>query len=132
MDNLTLAKFKNVESKVKNISDKQDANPPFTYSINEVWTGKYWLDGKKIYSQSCSGTTGAIVNSGYAIPNIIIPTTGVVLNIVGTILRSEGAYYTNWSAVSFSVDKKSGSVNYWISGTNCVSVPFTLIIEYTK
>ena len=28
-----------------------------SFSTDEVWTGKYWIDGKKIYSRTLTGVT---------------------------------------------------------------------------
>lgn len=48
-----------------------EKNVYFQYSIEEQFTGKYWVDGKKIYTRSYfTNTSGAEINIAHNISNI--------------------------------------------------------------
>lgn len=94
-----------------------------SYSTDETFTGKYWIDGKPIFRKvvtglNFGGTTGEWRNTGATISNV-----DKLINVIG-IKSSEGpvgwfSYCMNGNNLQYV------SYNAW-SGLN------TVIVEYTK
>lgn len=97
------------------------------YSTNEVFTGKYWIDGKPIYRRVFTGLdygnkTGSWTSTGVTIPNI-------ERIIKGTALRD--TMYCVRNEISFAVDT-GGLINYF-SGLSITTPHINImILEYTK
>lgn len=102
----------------------------FQYSTTEQWTGKRWIDGKKIYQRCYTGlsisTNDNWVNTGIDKPNGIDTITDSIM--LGADTNS-----------IYSVAKLSGmiAVNSDTNKLDCIThgyfaILHTLILEYTK
>lgn len=67
-----------------------------TYSTNETFTGKYWIDGKKIYRKVCGKTTLSSANSNPSIAH------GIDLNTLDKVLSINAVAKQNGSYVYFT------------------------------
>ena len=130
----------NIENNTEtNTYSSKYTNERNTYSTNEMFTGKYWIDGKKIYRKvldnflkpelSGSGAT-ATASANHGIANIDTPISvkGWIPydgnNLQFPILSSNGKittiHYFNATSIAF------GTSDHW-AGRD-----ITVIVEYTK
>ncbi|MDR2126951.1 MAG: hypothetical protein LBP63_08990, partial [Prevotellaceae bacterium] len=57
-------------------------SPEFQYSTDEQWTGKYWIDGKKIYTRVSTGTVSAAADE---VVNILLQSgVSALISVSGT------------------------------------------------
>ena len=84
-----------------------------SYSLEEQWTGKYWIDGKKIYQKTVD--TGVLPNAtAKYIPHGVL-SLDKVLSINGFAIRSEnmiGLPYASPTGnnVAVNIDRASQSI----------------------
>ena len=101
-----------------------------TYTAGVLFTGRYWIDGKPIYSKVRTfnvTTTGSNVSDSVTITNI-----DTIVDIRGTVARSNGS--------TFPLTYYYSSSNYhnvWITSgklqaRTSTAMTATVIIEYTK
>lgn len=104
--------------------------PKYEYSTEEHFTGKYWIDGKKIYRKVVTGTTSTVIDTFY-----VITTFANVKDIIQMKL------YCRDAANSLIEVSNTGNIKYFIDEQNCLLLlhgdwhsgcEFTFIIEYTK
>ena len=99
----------------------------------EYQTGKVW-NGKAVYRMCMGGTTDS---SGQKASVMVIPKTGTVLLLLGTILRSNSSLVPfGGGDTQLGVDfATTGAVWIWCA-TASISIyanrPYTIWIEYTK
>lgn len=79
------------------------------YSTSETWTGKYWIDGKKIYFKTFTGTLPS--NTGDYAFNHNIDSISEVIDRKGYVMDS--AYY--WVPFGFYQPKSSGNGAYYVN-----------------
>ena len=107
------------------------------YSTSEVWTGKYWLDGKKIYQKTVEN-----INPGtyVSISDYIEKVTNIFWSATSSNFTSSECY--NWGSEGNSVVSDvwritDGGVNhnkFYCRGVGGIfnSGKMTLTVEYTK
>lgn len=117
---------------VKNFVDERVIRAE-SYSTEEVWTGGYWYDGKKIYKKVVD--CGALPNNttknvAHNIANIswIVTYSGMASD-GNEWLQLPASYYST-SAVGLSVDRTNISLRPYSNRTTYTSTFVT--IEYTK
>ena len=99
-----------------------------SYSTEEVFTGKYWIDGKKIYSKTFNDIT--LANSAVLIENV-----SFIVNQYGMLTYS--------STLQFPIPKDAGTVgnctirrnpttNQAYVDTSYANYKATITVEYTK
>lgn len=105
------------------------------YSINEINTGKKWIDGKPIYRKCYSGNTGndnISIDSGITNLNQIISLDGMINDADYGLSMKCGGYLDGNNNYSFlyyvwNTNKiNCYMASAWMRGT------YTFIIEYTK
>ena len=109
------------------------------YSTSEKWTGKYWIDGKKIYSKSVTyNFPNSYSSQTLSIP-IILTNIDSTINIYGTYKSGSGIYSVPLATGSGDVGIisfgkiDSTSIQVRIGGTQSFSNSiFYVTIEYTK
>lgn len=98
------------------------------FTDKELWTGKFWIDGKPIYSKVVHpntvsiGTTWTTLMSatGWSVENIIN------MGVVGQYLNSAyGGYFVRWQLDSNNIRVESAAA--W-----SISSAYFVAIEYTK
>lgn len=103
------------------------------YSTDEVFTGKYWIDGKEIYRK--------VIDFGN-LPNASTKAVAHGISSVGTIIRQSGLTVINGITVpipaanpepTLSMTLQTDSTNVVIiTGANRSSYTAKVILEYTK
>lgn len=108
-----------------------------TYSTTEHWTGKYWIDGKKIYSK-CYHFNGdntsrwTLIDSTFTYEKYKIVSAYGCIDRVGegsiAIPYNDGS--RNFSIACWAYNDPYPNLRYlFLNGTSCV---VDLIVEYTK
>ena len=122
-----------VEDALQRLSDKSYS---YSYSTNETFTGKYWVDGKKIYSKIINVPAQAV---GTKVPidlsslNISIP-----ISIKG-MLKFDANYYVPVSASDESTNElnvyvmiQDNKLNINTGAQRAIFDGSFIILEYTK
>lgn len=118
-----------------------------TYSTSETWTGKYWIDGKKIYQRTVSGTfsvsvTNSIVEGSFNLQSGV----DTLVLVHGTVQRctKDRYYYVPFTQMITSLQifadvnviKNNQNVAkcYYQerSSTAATGLAYSITIEYTK
>lgn len=110
------------------------------YSLEETFTGKYWVDGKKIYKKVVRYTTTSTIGATGTTTSITIPHGITNFNETIDYMARRGnnklPVIGGWSAIDRTtyVEEVSGTYIYlkivndnWSAGNT-----FTFILEYTK
>ena len=92
------------------------------YSTEEQYTGKHWIDGKKIYEKTYINQSISIPSNGWADTSILSSSIGDIVSI-NNIREANGTIYNN-----VGVSKDQTYVRLW--GQPVTIVQFTL--QYTK
>lgn len=101
----------------------------FTYSYDEIDTGKIWVNGEKIYRKVVTGTkyfdniTWTVINVWNDNRQKIITDINMMCNVA--ILRCQQAGSNATNNLSFSTVTDSGN-------GSSVNSKYLLIVEYTK
>ena len=117
------------------------------YSTSEQFTGKYWIDGKKIYQKVLTGTTSSQGNTFPSNTNSVnIPIGALTETIIDYKVKvnktdtgislKDGEILTNLEFVAAWSRNNSHTVNpntIAVSvGTGLTSLPIVCVVEYTK
>lgn len=102
------------------------------YSTEEVFTGKYWIDEKKIYRRIFVGTTDALTEGTIAIINNI----DTLVKFDGT--HNDGNYYGGLYWINSNLNQfrqfyymsSNGQINFL--QTIKATLNYRIIVEYTK
>jgi hypothetical protein len=112
----------------------EEVENPDVYSTEETFTGKYWIDGKKIYRKVITGTLPA--NEGWVILfKLNIPNYNSIIASNFQFENSSGAYYKapffegDDYYTLYSIEK---SQNFYVKVKGFNSLPFIVVLEYTK
>ena len=105
-----------------------------TYSTEETFTGKYWIDGKKIYSRVFKNTSFTFNTAGAEIGSISNIDELVFHHI--TIRKEDGpfrrsGYISSNYYAGIQIDG-TGIITIWGKDGNNVTGTVVLTIEYTK
>lgn len=102
----------------------------FQYSTEEQWTGKYWLDGKKIYTITFAVPkfNNTKTNVDFGVKNI-----AQLINIEGAFLRDGYDFYyslDNMYMSEYRVYKSSGMFeiatnNQYVTLSGCITLFYT-------
>ena len=124
-----------------------DNRIPLNYSTTEQFTGKYWIDGKKIYRKVLTGTTSSQGNT--------FPSNTNSVNIpIGALTETIIDYKVNVNKTDTGISLKDGEVLTNVEfvaawsrnnshptspntiavsvGTGLTSSPIVCVVEYTK
>ena len=100
-----------------------------SYSTEETYTGKRWIDGKKIYRKvyKCTAATSLVSNADWK----TVPGWDVDVTDVAVITHLFGSTYY-WGRIDWS--KSSNNKLVWSCLNSAITVPLdaALTIEYTK
>ena len=96
------------------------------YSTDEIWTGKYWTDGKKIYSRVLQGN--------------VIPVNGTTaIENVSRIIKQEGYlkegniwYVGGRGQFNLTLNEQTHNALYYFSYGAGTSYDWYFTVEYTK
>lgn len=116
----------------------EDIIDPSSYSLDEKWTGGYWVDGKKIYKKTIY--LGALPNNTTKTVSLGVDNVSYAIKIEGSAYRaSDGAFFTipNASAlaVANSIDvaylnnTKEVQIRTGMDRTGCIAY---VTVYYTK
>ncbi len=98
------------------------------YTTSQTFTGKHWIDGKKIYRKVLEGTTGSAASTWTTIGTINdIDEITSLTGILGKYLPIP--QYTN-SSYLVSLQNNNGNIQVFAVGY--LSTPVKIIVEYTK
>ena len=105
-----------------------------TYSTEETFTGKYWIDGKKIYSRVFKNTSFTFNTAGAEIGSISNIDELVFHHI--TIRKEDGpfrrsGYISGNYYAGIQIDG-AGIITIWGKDGNNVTGTVVLTVEYTK
>lgn len=99
-----------------------------TYSTTEYFTGKYWIDGKKIYAIVIEGTS--------------LPSSGTVFaEGIETLINQYGSYIGNNTQISIPYNSGSTKVELRVNSSNQLFLQsasvgtvtkYNFCVEYTK
>lgn len=105
-----------------------------TYSTNEQFTGKYWIDGKKIYRKAFEFISSNTLNTWIKIGDINF---SKIINISSVLSVGNENYSipldeSNGDKISVYCNKGASAIYElhtvnWFSNRNCIA-----IVEYTK
>ena len=103
------------------------------YSTEETFTGKYWIDGKKVYRKVIEKTISK-ANNTYSYSSLGLTNIGTIIKLYGISAGNpiEQDYYAG-SEDSLRTFANVNGINV-NSGSSYPTMPYTLyiIIEYTK
>ena len=104
-----------------------------TYSTDETFTGKYWIDGKPIYRKVITGTTPS--TSTYGSTTVGISNLDTMTSILGVIDRSDGyRVFMPLNNSDFDCAYRDASDAFIVHpvASNYMSSSFRVAFEYTK
>ena len=127
------ALIENTEFKLL-INAPEVSNPADNYSTEEVFTGKLWINGEKIYRKVVEGTSPSEVST-----NGTIATVGTdisIINMQGNIILSSLAripinFYQS-AAIWVGTYTSQGNITMQVGHTNYTNKPVNIIVEYIK
>lgn len=124
-------KDEDARNRIKTIEEKIGKN--FTYSTEEIDTGKKWINGKKIYRKTFFSANNW--TSGTKIG--IITNIDMVIEIRDIVCATDNRYsenfgYNNYNAHQVTVGAIDGDVVAIRVGVFASNNPSTVTIEYTK
>lgn len=98
------------------------------YSTDEVFTGKYWTDGKKIYSRVLQGNVIPINNTvAFSNVNKITDQYGMINNNGIWLMLDRGS-----GGFNLTVKESTHEVLYYFDYTAGSSYDWYFTVEYTK
>lgn len=114
------------------------------YSTDEVFTGQYWIDGKKIYRKVFTGTTPSTI----AADQVVVVSTGIttIRDIINlrTCLdwnngTNSGTVFDGWltndsfnNRLRVLFNREANNITLNMSGSHFASQNYRIIVEYTK
>ena len=100
------------------------------YSTEEEWTGKYWINGKKIYRKTgyISSIAGGTVNVSQ-VSNVEYIINAFASGTSSGYVHFFGAYNSNETRAVFQYDRNTG---YFTKIGNGTHTDFVWWAEYTK
>ena len=108
------------------------------YNENEIWTGKYWIDGKPVYKKVIYGTLTVPQEGSVQLkPWSNFSNIDTLIKLEGTFKQTAGGYITFFKMSDSGARlyiAQSGSPNGLVfdSKNGRTNVPYQVIIEYTK
>ena len=107
------------------IIDANSIVEPMQYTTNEEFTGKIWIDGKKIYRK--------VINGTFSNGNTIMTGVGAIISCIGEYTSGETVYPFPGAVSAFTIalTKSSGTITAYI-GVGGIKARCTFILEYTK
>lgn len=105
------------------------------YSTEEQWTGKYWIDGKKIYEKVIYGTSAAINNSVNLPIGVFVETFAGCYgyaNLSGAIYPLDAGQFEYSLRNHYSTDIQDSIRITTPNNSSFVAKPLTVIVNYTK
>lgn len=101
-------------------------NNGLSYSTEEVWTGGYWIDGKKIYRRVFTGLSVSLSSNNFSnvLPQSSVPNIAFIISAKG--------WYSDTICFSFTearIQNSYISVESTYGGSRTIN---TFCIEYTK
>lgn len=101
------------------------------YSTEEQFTGKYWIDGKKIYKKAFTGTTASTATSAI-LGNL--DNKDKVISISGVVLSStirQIPWVNGSDTISLQVNP-NGVLSVYNSNSSLFNINVLATVEYTK
>jgi hypothetical protein len=104
------------------------------YSKEERFTGRYWIDGKKIYERVIQATTPSNGNNSTLVGSVnyidtLVKLEGIIHSTSAYSINCDLGNDTHKSFCYFNINNQEFRIQV---GSSFYSVPVTLIIEYTK
>ena len=96
------------------------------YSTDEIWTGKYWTDGKKIYSRVLQDNVIPI-NDTVAFSNV-----DKIINQYGSIKDNGIWLMIDRGEFNLTLNEQTHNVLYYFRYTAGASYDWYFTVEYTK
>jgi len=103
-------------------------------TTDEQWTGRYWNDGKKIYTRMISNTKSFMYHSFVELFSYSDYNIDTLISVQETPFSNNiDSYFFKCNAYGFDVsfDRKVRAWNTYTGGST-VTKSYILIIEYTK
>ena len=110
-----------------------------SYSTEEHFTGKYWIDGKKIYKKIIQGNFLFIDGSDWIYTNIGVAELNIesIASMKGFAIATNYIYpipyvWDNGSLIKMTYQKSQTRLRVAGNATGVSNAPFYVILEYTK
>ena len=128
--NITNIVGKDYDAKIQELEEKVEAGD--TYSTTEHWTGRYWINGKKIYSKVLFSD-----NPPPATGTVLISNVDEVINAYGYNSNEQTSvifpyWYDSIFFLAYKVEYDSNTVICWKGSSQTQFTSYKWVFEYTK